>query len=88
MTTQDITITVTGYIAHLIERANRASFYGVYGNTNASAEAMRACCNAIEDYIIATSIPWQTAQIMTARTIDTTGTPIPYKAEITARIEA
>ena len=88
MTTRDITITVTGYTAYLIRRANCASFYGVYGRTDEGAKAIRACCTTVEDHITAAGIPWQAFQIMTARTIDTTGTPIPYKAEITARIEA
>ena len=82
-----ITITITGIDAYYIERANRASFYGINGNANDCAAGRRAAERAVKAYLADNGINWNSYDILKARTIDTTGTKTPYKAEIDARID-
>jgi len=80
-----ITITVTGYRAAAIEKANHASFEGVnklFGNLHDTAPGRAAAEDAIREYLKANSIDWNSFWIIKARTIDTAGTKTPYKAEI------
>ena len=79
------TITITGIGAALIEKANNASFYGIkksFGNTTDTAPGLIAAEDAVRKYLKSNGIDWNSFSIIKARTIDTSGTPIPYKAEI------
>jgi len=79
------TITATGITAALIERANNASFYGIkksFGDLTETAPGWIAAENACKKYLVDNGICWNSFYIIKARTIDTTGTPVPYKAEI------
>lgn len=76
------TITVTGIRAHLIEEANRASFYGINGNSPACIPGRIAAENTVRDHLKSTVKEWNSFYVLRTRTVDTSGTPIPYKAEI------
>ena len=78
-------ITITGFGAYAIENANHASFYGInktFGNLSETAPGRAAAHNAIEKWLGAHGIDWNSFWIISARTIDTSGTKTPYKAEI------
>ena len=79
------TITITGLGAAAIERANRASFYGIkkmFGNCSDTTPGLIAAEEAVRDWLEANGIAWNSFLILGARTIDTSGTKTPYKAEI------
>ena len=79
------TITITGLGAAAIEVANRASFYGInksFGDLHDTAPGRRAAEDAVRDWLAANGISWNSFLILKARTIDTSGTKTPYKAEI------
>jgi hypothetical protein len=79
------TITLTGIGAAQIERANHASFYGVmksFGNTSDTMPGRIAAEDAVRDHLEKSGIAWNSFWIVKARTIDTSGTKTPYKAEI------
>ena len=79
------TISLTGIGAALIEKANNASFYGIkksFGDCSDTAPGMEAACEAINEYLNREKIDCYGFDILKARTIDTSGTPVPYKAEI------
>lgn len=79
------TITITGIGAALIEKANRASFYGInksVGCLRDTAPGRKAADEAVRDYLESNGISWNSFWIVKARTIDTSGTPVPYMAEI------
>lgn len=79
------TITVTGYAAAMIEKANNASFYGImksFGNVHDTAPGRIAAENAVEKWLDDNHIGWNSFSIINARTIDTSGEKEPYKAEI------
>lgn len=80
------TVTVVGIPAAMIERANRASFYGVkkmFGNLSETAPGRKAAEEAAENWLEANGIDWNSLWIVKAKTIDTEGTKCPYKAEVT-----
>ena len=76
------TITLTGVAAHDIEMANRANFYGIWGNGAYCAAGLRAAHDAVNEYLEQTKTFCYASMILGTRTIDTTGTKTPYKAEI------
>ena len=79
------TISLTGTGAALIERANNASFYGIkksFGNCSDTAPGARAAADAVSSYLDTSGIRVYGFDILKARTIDTSVTPVPYKAEI------
>jgi len=79
------TITITGLGAAAIEVANRASFYGInklFGDLRDTAPGRRAAEDAVREWLEANGISWNSFLILKARTIDTSGTKTPYKAEI------
>lgn len=82
-----ITIIVTGLTAAAIEEAEHASFYGIHGDNEHAYQAQRSARKAIKSYIEANKINWQSAQIISANSIDTTGTKCPYKARLTFDVE-
>ena len=80
-----VTISVTGTRAASIQRANNASFYGVnkiFGDLSNTAPGRKAAEDAVRDYLTGNGIAWNSFDIVRTRTIDTAGTPVPYKAEI------
>ena len=80
-----ITITVTGIAAALIEKANNASFYGIkklFGDLTDTAPGRIAAEEAVREYLKSNNIEYHGFELIKARTIDTTGTKTPYKAEI------
>lgn len=79
------TITITGTRAAAIEAANHASFYGInksFGNLSEIIPGRIAAHDAVREYLKENGIQWNSFYIIKARTIDTTGTKTPYKAEI------
>ena len=77
------TISVTGIPAHDIEEANLAHFYGIHAMYCPSVIPGRiAAEDAVHEAITRSGMNWNSYRILKARTIDTTGTPVPYKAEI------
>ena len=79
------TITLNGIGAALIERANNASFYGVmksFGNTHDTISGRIAAEDAVRAHLKDSGISWNSFWIIKTRTIDTSGTKTPYKAEI------
>ena len=81
------TITITGLRAAAIERANNASFYGIYGTANACISGRIAAEDAVWDDLKETGTTCAWFDILSAKTIDTTGTKTPYKAVIKYRYE-
>ena len=79
-----IRITVTGLTAASIERAERASIYGVNGNERDCCIARRNCNEAIEKALKAAGIDWNWLQVYDAHSISTDGLKTPYLAEIYA----
>ena len=79
------TIVMTGIGAAYIEKANNASVYGIkkmFGNLDDIIPGRTAAEMAVHDFLEEHVIGWNSFDILKARTIDTTGTPCPYKAEI------
>lgn len=79
------TITVSGLRAAAIEQANNASFYGInksFGNLSETTPGRIAAVDAVREYLQNSGIEYNSFWIIKARTIDTTGTIIPYLAEI------
>lgn len=79
------TITITGVGAAAIEAANNASFYGIkktFGDLHEIIPGRIAAEDAVRDWLAANGISWNSFLILKARTIDTSGTKTPYKAEI------
>lgn len=79
------TITVTGVPAAAIERANRASFYGIkklFGDIRDTVPGARAASESVFAALARSGIAYYAVDILRARSIDTSGTPVPYKAEI------
>ena len=82
-----IEITITGLAAAAVERANRASFYGIRGNKPDCAAAMRAVLPYASAAVEAACPAWNGYIIRNARTIDTAGTKVPYMAVVTIDID-
>ncbi len=82
-----MTITITGLRAAAIESAEHASFYGIWGNANGCIEGRRAAYNAVADYLAENNISYYAFLVNSTKTIDTTGTKIPYKAEINFTVD-
>jgi len=79
------TITITGLRAAAIEAANHASFYGInktFGPLHEIIPGRIAAEDAVKEYLNSNGIHWNSFWIIKARTIDTSGTKTPYKAEI------
>ena len=76
------TITVTGPRAAAIERANNASVYGIYCNARACTDGRIAANNEVYEHLRETVGAWSWFDILSTKTIDTTGTRVPYMAEI------
>ena len=79
------TITITGVGAAAIEAANNASFYGIkktFGDLHKIIPGRIAAEDAVRIWLDGNLIPWNSFWILAARTIDTSGTKTPYKAEI------
>lgn len=81
------TIPVVGITAAYIEKANRASFHGIRGNQQYCAEASRLAHQVVRDWLEENRIPWNAFWIWRCRTVDTSGTPTPYKALIDFTID-
>ena len=80
-----VTITVTGYAAAMIEKANNASFYGInksFGDTTETVPGRIAAENAAKKWLEDNKIDWNFILIQKAVTIDTSGAKEPYKAKI------
>lgn len=77
-----LTFTLAGLTAHAIEQAQRASFYGIHGNTPAAAQAMRATQEAITAWMDEHAPSWTTYRIESAQTLPTTGRE-GYRATVT-----
>lgn len=83
----DKTITVIGMRAAAIERANNASFYGIYGTGNACIAGRIAAEYAVWDDLKETGTTCAWFDVLSAKTIDASGTKTPYKAVIKYRYE-
>ena len=66
-------ITITGSNVYAIERANRASFYGIYGNKPDCDQAMRLCCEAVENHLTNAGMDWNWFEIISADVVSTNG---------------
>ena len=79
------TVTVTGLPAAAIERANRASFYGIkklWPSVPECIAGRNAAEESVSDALARSGIAWNSYELLRTRSIDTAGTPVPYKAEI------
>ena len=79
------TITVTGYAAAMIEKANNASFYGImksFGSLHDTTPGRIAAEKAVSKWLEDNGIDYHGFNILKARIIDTSGEKEPYKAEI------
>jgi len=81
------TITVTGLLAYDIERAERASFYGIFGNLPECWKARANCAERVRLFMELYKPDYNSFCITKAKSVDTTGEKIPYKATITFEIE-
>ena len=66
-------IIVTGYTVDAIEKAFRASFYGIMGHNPDSAAAMRICCEAVEKHLDSTGTNWNWFMVTDATITSTNG---------------
>lgn len=79
------TVTVSDLRAADIERANRASFYGIkklWPSVPECVAGRRAAEDAVSEALARSNIEWNSYGLLRARSINTSGTPVPYKAEI------
>ena len=79
------TITITGLGAAAIERAHRASFYGITKLWPSDPDCIAgriAAEKAVSDWLEANVGEWNSSWIVGARAIGIGGTKTPYKAEI------
>ena len=79
------TVTVTGLPAADIELANRANFYGIkklFPSVPECVAGAIAAEKAVSEALTRSGIAWDSFDLLRARSIDTEGTPVPYKAEI------
>ena len=79
------TITITGPGAAAIEKANEASFYGIFKSFMPTPETIAgniAANEAVTKWLNENHPDWNSFLLVAARTIDTSGTKTPYKAEI------
>ena len=81
-----ITVTATGFDASYIVDANLAGFYGIFGNTTHAAAGRRAAYRIVDAYIAENNINVTDYDVLAARTVNTDGTPVPYKVEIDVRL--
>lgn len=77
-----ITFTLAGLTANAIEQAQRASFYGIHGNTPAAAQAMRATQEAITAWMDEHAPSWTTYYVESAQAMPATGRE-GYRATVT-----
>lgn len=84
--TKEYTITRTGHTAWTVIEAEHASFYGIHGDHHSCWAARGACEDEIKDFLLNHMIDWFWFEIISAKSIDTSGTPIPYKCEIKFRV--
>lgn len=80
---KNTTIIVTGIVAALVERAVRASVYGINGDRPACYQARRECRGPVEEHLARICPDWNSYGIINARVLDTAGTKTPYAAELT-----
>ena len=78
----EIIFTMGGMTAHAIGEAERSSFYGVHSGHPSGGKARRAITDAVSAYLDAAGISYYSYNIGKAHTIDTSGTPIPYRAKV------
>lgn len=74
--------TLGGLTSHAIEQAQRASFYGIHGNTPEAAQAMREMQNAITAWMDEHAPAWTAYYIESAQAMPTTGRD-GYRATVT-----
>lgn len=74
--------TLGGLTAQAIEQAQRASFYGIHGNTPEAAQAMRATRDAITEWMHDNAPAWTAYYIESAQAMPTTGRD-GYRATVT-----
>ena len=84
----DYLFTVEGPTAYAVERAERASFYGIHSTTRPEAgTAHRLICDAVTAFLDANGIDYYGYRIMDAHSVNTDGTPTPYRAEVYIRVD-
>lgn len=81
-----LTFTLADLTAHAIEQAQRASFYGIYGNTPAAAQAMRATQEAVTDWMDEHAPSWTAYCVKSAQAMPTTGRE-GYRATVTVTVD-
>jgi len=74
--------TLGGFTAHAIEQAQRASFYGIHGNTPEAAQAMREMQKAVTAWMDEHAPAWTAYYIESAQAMPTTGRD-GYRATVT-----
>ena len=79
--------TVEGSAAHAIENAQRASFYGIHGNTREAAKAQREIQEAVTAWLDVHAPSWSAYYVESAEAVDTDGTPTPYRAKVCATVD-
>lgn len=79
--------TLGGLTAHAIEQAQRASFYGIHGNTPEAAQARRATQEAIRGWMNGNAPAWTAYYIESAQAMPTTGRD-GYRATVTVTVTA
>lgn len=81
-----LTFTLAGLTAHTIEQAQRASFYGIHGNTPAASQAMRATQEAVTAWMDEHATSWTTYCVESAQAMPTTGRE-GYRATVTVTVD-
>lgn len=79
--------TVEGSAAHAVENAQRASFYGIHGNTPEAAQAQREIQEAVTAWLDVHAPRWSAYYVESAEAINTDGTPTPYRAKIKITVD-
>ena len=79
--------TVEGSAAHAIENAQRASFYGIHGNTHEAAQAQREIQEAVTVWLDENAPAWTAYYVEAAEAISTDGTPTTYRAKIEITVD-
>lgn len=80
---EKLTFCMQDYHAAAVETASHASFYGIHGDAPDCAVARRICLEEAEKRLSAAGIAWTWIYLLSADTIDTSGTKTPYAATVT-----
>lgn len=67
MDTKQHQVLVTGYRADAIDRAERSSFYGIFGHCSASVNGFSAAREAVREYMEENGLSFDWYYISTAR---------------------